>query len=712
MSMWWFENPVLDWRDPNVRDFCDQLCDAYWERVSLLDIWQALGLRPADLPIHDQVSLTWRRVLDELAKRALLKNLAEYVLKDSSVAGFHGRFREVLYPAAEDDPGFARHRRLEAERDELEALEEKLERQGQDVSPVVQRLEEIQKELKLGAPLGKGDVLSDGRYRLEKRIGRGGFASVWRAVDQKEGGRVAVKILDSRHCEERRPGERFYRGARVMAGLRHPNIVEVLATNGLHQGHKFFVMEFLEGGDLSKAFRRRNWEPEEVLDVIERVAEALVEVHQNQLVHRDIKPANMLLTKDGTPKLTDFDLVRAADTSGGTRTGALGTVVFAAPEVVKDASRATPAADVYGLAMSVVAGIRGETPGLSEAYNPELLLEKLPVEDAVRELLSDSLALDPHARPQDAGVWLERLKETKNGLELPLRALRRKVSLDPADLASRIHLAEGYFAAGRVSEAAQEFWKAATLLKDANRIDDYIKVAERLVFVDPSRLDVVQELARIYIQRGDTKRGLAKLQVCFKADPGNIDTLEMLVQGFIELGSVPKAIFIYKKLIQAYQNSGKKAEVEQALRQVLRLDPNDEEARAMLAQASPGHPLITPWVRSNTEESDSLLITKILTEADVYIKYGLKDKALEHLQRVFEVDPDNIPTYRKQCDLYLSIGDSVRAAEALANIVGIYGRTGDVVRKERALAELVDIAPGHPLASGQKSPKETKDTSD
>ena len=116
-----------------------------------------------------------------------------------------------------------------------------------------------------------------------------------------------------------------------------------------------------------------------------------------------------------------------------------------------------------------------------------------------------------------------------------LDILRRIVDLDPDNIASRIKLAELYSREGMNDEAVEEFTRAAEDLKGANRVEDYIKVAERLVYHDSSNIALVKELANIYLQRGDTKRALGKLQICFKSDPRDLETLSMLAMAFQEL---------------------------------------------------------------------------------------------------------------------------------------------------------------------------------
>ena len=112
-----------------------------------------------------------------------------------------------------------------------------------------------------------------------------------------------------------------------------------------------------------------------------------------------------------------------------------------------------------------------------------------------------------------------------------LAALKQIVELDPETVANRIKLAELYSKESMPREAIDEFSKAAEQLRQAGRVDDFMKVAERLLFHSPDNRPVTKELAGLYIEKGDPRRALPKLQVCFKADPRDTDVLSLLAQG-------------------------------------------------------------------------------------------------------------------------------------------------------------------------------------
>ena len=158
------------------------------------------------------------------------------------------------------------------------------------------------------------------------------------------------------------------------------------------------------------------------------------------------------------------------------------------------------------------------------------------------------------------------------------QTIRDLVEIDPQNVAPRIRLAEYYSQDGLISEAIAQFEQAATLLKDRNRTDDYIKVAERLVWHRPDDLATCRELAAIYLARQDWRRALQKLQVCFQANPRDVETLTMLAQAFQALGQLAKVASVLKELAQVYVEDGNDARADEVYAQVLLVAPDDEEA--------------------------------------------------------------------------------------------------------------------------------------
>ncbi|MCP4661703.1 MAG: SUMF1/EgtB/PvdO family nonheme iron enzyme, partial [bacterium] len=276
---------------------------------------------------------------------------------------------------------------------------EELVTAGDDTTAIDGEILAFRRRLREGGQLKPGDFLDDGRFKLIEQIGLGGFATVWRAYDRKTTEPVAVKVLHGQFAEDRTRRERFFRGARKMAQLQHQGIVRVIETEREEGGYWFFVMEYVAGGDLRQAVLTGRLTQAERLRVILEVGAALDFAHQKGLIHRDVKPANILLDRVGRPKLTDFDLVRALDTTGGTRTEAmLGTFLYAAPEAMQNPKETETTADVYSLGMTAVFAIYGKDLPIAVMRDAESIIDNLICSPEVKKVLVEAVDWDPGRR--------------------------------------------------------------------------------------------------------------------------------------------------------------------------------------------------------------------------------------------------------------------------------------------------------------------------
>jgi serine/threonine-protein kinase len=205
-------------------------------------------------------------------------------------------------------------------------------------------------------------------YEVEAVLGRGGMGVVYRAWDRRLNRPVALKMLLVGSHARPEELERFLRGAEAEAGLRHPSIVQVYDVGDV-DGRPYFTMEFIEGGTLAQKVAGARMSPAQAAAVVVTLAEAVQAAHDGGVVHRDLKPANVLLTADGTPKVTDFGLSRRlADATGLTPSGAaLGTPSYMAPEQAQGNSQAIgPAADIYALGAILYELLTGRPPFRAE----------------------------------------------------------------------------------------------------------------------------------------------------------------------------------------------------------------------------------------------------------------------------------------------------------------------------------------------------------
>src|SRR4029453_17345808 len=188
-------------------------------------------------------------------------------------------------------------------------------------------------------------------YRVEGVVGHGGMGVVYRAWHLRLDLAVALKMLLAGSYARPEQTDRFLREARAFAALHHPNIVQVHDA-GEVDGRPYFTMELIEGGDLARHIHGVPQPPRQAVALVAAIADAVHAAHQIGIVHRDLKPGNLLLTTDGTPKVTDFGLARHLEGDDGlTRSGAaMGTPSYMAPEQARGESKAIgPATDIYSL---------------------------------------------------------------------------------------------------------------------------------------------------------------------------------------------------------------------------------------------------------------------------------------------------------------------------------------------------------------------------
>ncbi|MGW1835617.1 protein kinase domain-containing protein [Streptomyces sp. NPDC002067] len=265
---------------------------------------------------------------------------------------------------------------------------------------------------------GNGGLVGDGRYRLTRRLGRGGMAEVFAAEDVRLGRTVAVKLLRADLAEDPVSKARFTREAQSVAGLNHHAVVAVYDSGEDYVGGNtvpYIVMELVEGRTIRDLLLNADAPPpDQALIIVSGVLEALAYSHQHGIVHRDIKPANVIITNSGAVKVMDFGIARALHGAQSTMTQTgmvMGTPQYLSPEQALGKTVDTRS-DLYatGCLLYELLALRppftGETP-LSVVYQhvqdmpvpPSQVAEVPPELDG---LVMRSLAKDPDDRFQTA----------------------------------------------------------------------------------------------------------------------------------------------------------------------------------------------------------------------------------------------------------------------------------------------------------------------
>ncbi|MBI5526585.1 MAG: tetratricopeptide repeat protein [Deltaproteobacteria bacterium] len=337
-----------------------------------------------------------------------------------------------------------------------------------------------------------------------------------------------------------------------------------------------------------------------------------------------------------------------------------------------------------------------------------------------------------------------------------LDTLKKMLDLDPNDVLSRVKLGEMYAREGHSEEASNELLTAARSLKSLGRLEEYVKVTERYFAVKGDDVDVGTELAAIYLERREPKPALQKLQACYKVAPKNPKVLDLLAEAFGQLEMPQNQIPAYKELLKVYLEQGRESEAEAVRNRLRQLVPNlgadmapsrtgevsfpksgefarppDSGARSAVTvpsapmpaprptgphavpdsglravQPFTGGPVaatpssgVRPAATGAVPARNADLISRLLTETDVYLKYGLKPRALEHLAQIIGMDPDNFEARRKLRAIHEQNGDTERAAAEMFAIANIQLKQNEVDDARATLLALIEVMPGHQRAA-------------
>lgn len=287
-----------------------------------------------------------------------------------------------------------------------------------------------------------------GDYVVERSIAHGSFGVVYEAAHVGSGKRAAVKVLHPELVFTREAVVRFEREIQAIRRIDHPNVIRILDCGGIDGGRPFFAMELLRGVDLqSYIIARGRLSPEDTLDILEPVCQALSAVHGSAIVHRDLKASNVFIAEEGcAPRvvLLDFGVAKVLDDAGPgitAPTHLLGTPACMAPEQIRG-QQADARTDVYALGALTYYMLTGKLPffdGTLAALlhmhlwvHPPSPSREAPVGPELDEVVLRAMAKDPARRYQTAAAFIEGLAAAvaagrKSVLPLPGSPEERRV---------------------------------------------------------------------------------------------------------------------------------------------------------------------------------------------------------------------------------------------------------------------------------------------
>ena len=470
-------------------------------------------------------------------------------------------------------------------------------------------------------------VTKIGKYDVIEVLGKGGMGVVYKAMDNRIGRLVAIKMMTGGFADNPDLLKRFYREAQATGMLEHPNIVIVYEL-GDQDGNPYMVMQYLEGEPLDKMIQqRREISMVEKLGYIIQACNGLNYAHQRGLVHRDIKPANLMVLKDGNCKLVDFGIARLGDTSL-TRTGqVVGTIHYMSPEQI-NAQVVDGRTDIWStgvmlfelltytlpfegndMASTLLKIIHDQPPALSK------FLTNYPAD--LDEVIQRALAKDReerYATAEDFAFDLGRVQEQ----------LKKQVVSEYVDRA------RGFM-------ERQELQKAKELLQQVLRVDTAHSIAKELMHEVQQRISKQVRGEQIRQLRSNAEDALAHkmyddalayVEQALSMDKTNTELLNLREMVKTAKDKRDKAVMALRKAESA-QQVGDLDVAMKAVEEAITIDGENTQAKALHAALA----------REMAEHSRQREMQKLLDEARRDITGRKYTAAFDILKKAEEIDP-------------------------------------------------------------------------
>lgn len=470
-----------------------------------------------------------------------------------------------------------------------------------------------------------------GRYELVKVIGEGGMGVVYRAIDSRTKSPVALKTM--RDNADPLALELFEKEWGVLAGLCHPNIVDVRDVGEIEEGGRrkpFFVMPLLPGVSLDKLIQNSSdrLTVERIVEIITQACRGLQAAHERGLVHRDLKPSNIFVLEDDTAKIIDFGVVHLAGTDSFT--GHKGTWQYMAPEQVT-MGPATPASDIFSLGVVTYEALTGrkpfarktaeETANAIRTFVPPTINEINPsINRLIGMVVHKAMAKQPLHRFSSARDFSDTLRKALNN--------QPDSRFDREKIIPRIERARRAFAEGDMGFALEILAE----LDAEGHVDTEISVL-RVQIEQASRQKKIRQLlesARTRIEQDEIPLALEKIKEILQIDPGNSDAIALRKD--TEQKRSERQIENWIKLARQHLSRHDYSEARQALREVLSLNSTHNLAIELMSEIT-RHEREASRIRQEKEQM-YLLALRAYEQGEI-------STALSRLERLLTIDRDS-----------------------------------------------------------------------
>ena len=274
-----------------------------------------------------------------------------------------------------------------------------------------------------------GTLIAD-RFEVKKFLDSGGFGMVYQGYDRNLQIDVAIKILKREKIFSPKARKRFFREAKVLTGIKHPNVVRIYDVGEFGED-VYLVMEFVDGVTLESFFKEKeDLRPVELKELMIKISDALGAIHDQDIIHRDIKPANIMVTTEGNPVIMDFGLAKEQDSKVNEsealtlKGNVLGTPQYMAPEQFTAPEKVCKASDIYSLGITFYELSTGELPikgkTFGEYCNNHQTVTPKPIQSVSKsysaefgDLISKMLEKEPSKRFYDAGGLREAIQNVE-----------------------------------------------------------------------------------------------------------------------------------------------------------------------------------------------------------------------------------------------------------------------------------------------------------